>query len=207
MNSANIHNPLPPSTSQVLSKATWTSAEKHRCDFDQWAKEYELGYSWEDYYCQGGQYCRWEGCCCPVPKSPRTKIGRTLVKGYQNQLSSAFNKWSQKSVRNIIKYINRKPWKLQKDAFGAWCRWNLYHSYLKIGTRVQIRPGPGLPYIWGKISKIINTPKSILKEKWVSTLLYDVTLDRGGTQANLSRCFIRPLTRLIRSGQIIDFNI
>ena len=108
---------------------------------------------------------------------------------YKKYLGDAFKKWNLGGIQKLIqKNIIMK----KKDAFYTWYRWNLYNSRLLKTTRIQLYYSS--KYQWGIITKVNNNTS------------YQVVLDNGSIIENCSRDNIIPETRLIRGGQIIDWN-
>ena len=68
-----------------------------------------------------------------------------------------------------IQKVQKNAKKKKKDAFYTWYRWNLYHSRLLKGTRIQLYDTT--KYQWGIITKVNNNSYQVtcaddVRRKW-----------------------------------------
>ena len=94
--------------------------------------------------------------------------------------------WEEYDTQTICLKINQPT---LKSAFSKWRRFNLMYSILPKGTRVQVKCSE---WLWGEIVDYDGN--------------YSIRFDNQGIFKGIPRDKIKPCTRLIRSGQVIDWN-
>ena len=87
------------------------------------------------------------------------------------------------------------------ESFSRWCTWNQNHSFLSKETRVQVKI-KDKEWVWGKVCNYDGT-YSVMNDGTYSVML-DIL--PGKIFEGIPRNLIKPLTRLVRSGVIIDWN-
>ena len=115
--------------------------------------------------------------------------GMTKVKDPHSRLSSS------KTIIQLGESLTKHYRTHLSIAFDMWRKWGMDYGRLLVGTRVQQR-GDDNRWYWGEIYNLLPSG------------LYEIRLDDRpeGIYTNVDRTNLKPLTRLVRSGQIIDWN-
>jgi hypothetical protein len=110
---------------------------------------------------------------------------------------------SRDNIIDIMLYRSRRVYFDDlSESFSRWRRWNQNHSFLSKGTHIQVKL-PGLvkdkEWVCGKVCK---TQATVCEDTY--SVMFDIF--PGKIYKGIPRNLIKPLTRLVRSGVIIDWN-